>query len=150
MLSTVIFKTLALAQIVGYIKFCETITPYIWPTLGRIIKEFNFEFLDVGPIIFIVIWHAICFSVCNLFYYPFYSRNIPYFEQFKVSNEPWPWVIDEKKWRVTFRNSIKRVAFNGLVNLPLFLITTFTLFNKGRNKTRLDNETYGDFWEIAW
>ena len=45
------------------------------------------------------VWHSIVFLSGNLMMYPIYHFKLPFFERYKVSNQPWPWDEDNKAWR---------------------------------------------------
>lgn len=61
----------------------------------------------------------ILYTLCML---PIYYLNLPFFEQYKISNRTWPWRSDDPNvrnefWRLTIR-SIKLNGFNMLLLLP--------------------------------
>lgn len=55
----------------------------------------------------------------NLFFHYIYTAKNPYFEQYKVSSEPWPWESDPKGYQ-TLRNSLfKTCILNNFILIPL-------------------------------
>ena len=59
------------------------------------------------------------YTLCML---PIYYLNIPFFEQYKISDKPWPWQSDNQQvrkdfWDLSLR-SIKLNAFNMLILIP--------------------------------
>jgi hypothetical protein len=41
--------------------------------------------------IWLQIWHVIWLLGCNLVMWGVYHIKHPWFEQYKINNEPWPW-----------------------------------------------------------
>ena len=48
-----------------------------------------------------------------------YHIELPFFERYKISSDPWPWVENKDEWMKLLRKSIALVGFNNLVSLPL-------------------------------
>ena len=91
MFKTHFYKGLALLQILAIPYLFVNLTPILWPLIKGIIEEINLDWFDSGHVIFFTIWHALVFCAFNLSYYPLYALNIPFFDQYKVNKEPWPW-----------------------------------------------------------
>jgi len=51
-----------------------------------------------------------------------YTLNHPFFEQYKVNTDPWPWQSDPVKYKKRSRKTFKRFAINMTLNQGLFLI----------------------------
>ena len=60
--------------------------------------------------------------------YFIYKYKIPYFEQYRIDNLPWPWEEDYQQWREFLNKTLKLVAFNGLVILPVAYSGLYILF----------------------
>lgn len=65
--------------------------------------------------------HALLELYNNVHMYVVYKMNHPFFEQFKVNSEPWPWNENYKEWMIFLRKSIILVSINSLIVLPLAL-----------------------------
>ncbi|OMJ82874.1 hypothetical protein SteCoe_16342 [Stentor coeruleus] len=61
---------------------------------------------------------AFCSITANLFFYILYTKKIPYFEKFRVSQTPWPWESDPKGYKKQFYSTLKTVLINHLIILP--------------------------------
>jgi sterol desaturase/sphingolipid hydroxylase (fatty acid hydroxylase superfamily) len=62
--------------------------------------------------------HYLCFSCCWTVYATLNYLELPFFEQFKAFDDPWPWKSDYEKWRKLFLESMKLVTFNNCVIIP--------------------------------
>lgn len=63
--------------------------------------------------------HYFVFMACVVVYTLLYYFEMPFFEQFKAFDEPWPWKADNKKWRKLLGESAALVGFNYFVMIPL-------------------------------
>lgn len=61
-------------------------------------------------------------AVYSLAMYFIYVNKWPFFEQYRISTEPWPWETDSQAWRKLLAKSIKMVALNSLVVGPAIVI----------------------------
>lgn len=50
-----------------------------------------------------------------------YAIELPFFERYKVSSEPWPWQSDPKEWKELKRKSFLLVGFNSYLLSPVVL-----------------------------
>ena len=63
---------------------------------------------------------------------PVYIMDIPFFEQFKISDKPWPWRKDQPTkvqndfWKLSKR-SIKLYSFNNLILVPFLTILNYQM-----------------------
>ncbi|OMJ82859.1 hypothetical protein SteCoe_16327 [Stentor coeruleus] len=55
----------------------------------------------------------------NLFYYILYIGKYKYFEQYRVSQTPWPWETDKKSFTENLKKTFLIVSFNQLIISPL-------------------------------
>jgi len=60
--------------------------------------------------------------------YCIYHLEHPFFEQFKIQAEPWPWQKDPAEWNTVLKKSLAMVAFNNIFTLP-FMIFLNIYFN---------------------
>ncbi len=62
----------------------------------------------------------------NLVMWLIYHIELPFFERYKISSDPWPWAENKEEWNILLKKSIALVGFNNLVSTPitLFLFTT--------------------------
>ena len=63
--------------------------------------------------------HYLSLATASVVYPLLYWLELPFFEQYKVSNEPWPWKADHKKWRDLLFQSIALVGINNVLMIPL-------------------------------
>jgi hypothetical protein len=61
-------------------------------------------------------------TVTNFAMWIIYTLELPFFERYKVSSEPWPWYEDNAEWRILVKKSLLLVTFNNLVTLPCALL----------------------------
>lgn len=110
----------------------------IWPWL-----EENFEKksdrlrMITIPLIFV------SFMCTYVFFTILYYFEFPFFEQFKVNNEDWPWKTDKE-----FPKKIKKCLLVVLRNLITGTIVSGIL-NK-MTKTRYDSESFPSFFNHLW
>lgn len=82
--------------------------------------------------------------ILNLSFYVLYKFKFPFFEQFKSTNEPWPWEKDNEKFKAKLYASIPALFINHiLVHILVVLPTVF-----GEFPHRSDIESYPGFTEI--
>lgn len=72
--------------------------------------------------------HEVVYLLANSYYIIIYFINLPFFERYKVSSEPWPWQQDKEEFRKLVIRTIKQVSFNHLVVVPLVLLPNI-IFN---------------------
>lgn len=79
----------------------------------------------------------------ELSYYVIYKLEHPFFEQYKISDDPWPWQKDKEAWRKLFWESVIRVGINNLVFTPVVLF--IQLYLQGwKVHQRMDVESLPD------
>jgi len=113
---------------------------YLWP-----------EKIDNIPLfLFILLFsvHELAYTIFNLILYFIYKSDNPFFEQFKVNNEKWPWKENPEEFRVLFKRSMKQIIINQFVVLPLILFTNSVILKK--LKLRVDLESFPETYEIIW
>lgn len=76
-------------------------------------------------------WNLVIFITYSLVMFPIYYANVPFFEQYKISDKPWAWRSEKKEerdafWKLSFR-SVKLIAFNGCVLIPVLTAGKFYL-----------------------
>jgi sterol desaturase/sphingolipid hydroxylase (fatty acid hydroxylase superfamily) len=64
-----------------------------------------------------------------------YWIELPFFERYKISDEPWPWKVNNREWRVFLKKSISLVAVNNFITYPLILTILKYLNNWEPNQT---------------
>jgi len=75
-----------------------------------------------------VIIHELVFVVVNAVLYLIYASNLPFFEQFKVSEKPWPWKQESpvrEEYLKQTKKSLPVVLFNHLVMAPLIMVVGY-------------------------
>ena len=68
------------------------------------------------------LWHYLWLVTTNVSLWLIYRSELPFFERYKIADQPWPWQEDREKWNSFLRETVKLVAFNNLVTLPMSLI----------------------------
>lgn len=58
----------------------------------------------------------------NLIMWAIYYMELKFFENYKISPEPWPWYSSPSEWRTLVRKSLLLVTFNNMVVLPFALM----------------------------
>mmetsp|Transcript_18838 Transcript_18838/g.18815 ORF Transcript_18838/g.18815 Transcript_18838/m.18815 type:complete len:318 (+) Transcript_18838:31-984(+) len=66
-----------------------------------------------------VIIHELTYILANLVMYLIYHAELPFFERYKISNDPWPWKKNPELWKVQLKKTIKNLLFNNLIVVPL-------------------------------
>lgn len=51
-----------------------------------------------------------------------YHVELPFFERYKISNEPWPWNENRQEWNKLLWKSIKMVSMNNFITFPAGLL----------------------------
>jgi len=67
------------------------------------------------------------FIITNFALWAIYHFELPFFERYKISNEPWPWNDNKKEWKILLKKSLLLVGFNNLVTLPMALLANVAL-----------------------
>jgi len=65
----------------------------------------------------------------NLVIWAIYYIELPFFERYKISREPWPWNKDKDEWRKLIKKTLLLVGANIFIVLPITL-TVFLAINK--------------------
>lgn len=76
-----------------------------------------------------------------------YHIELPFFERYKITNDPWPWVENKEEWVVLLKKSIALVAFNNLISVPFTLIL-FTYLNNYSVNLSFAVEDLPDTWTL--
>lgn len=83
----------------------------------------------------------------NLEYLVIYKLELPFFERYKTTPDPWPWQVDKQKWNSQIKKAIIRVAFNNGLLMPIFLLPDLLSDNC---PLRLDPKSIPNYFEIFW
>lgn len=67
-------------------------------------------------------WHILLVLITNAAMWAIYHVELPFFERYKITNDPWPWVENKEEWNKLLWKSIKMVAFNNFVSFPLAFV----------------------------
>jgi sterol desaturase/sphingolipid hydroxylase (fatty acid hydroxylase superfamily) len=75
--------------------------------------------------------HASLALITNVTMWYIYHIELPFFERYKITKDPWPWEENRKDWNSLLWKSIKMVAFNNMVTFPaaLFVFAYLDNFN---------------------
>jgi len=107
---------MALAFLFFY--YISSIGHYIWP---KLLNQFKLYDLNVPKALTILnvgyLWVLII--TINLGLWFIYHIEHPFFEKYKVNNEPWPWNKNIQKWNKLICKTLLIVGFNAFIMLPL-------------------------------
>jgi sterol desaturase/sphingolipid hydroxylase (fatty acid hydroxylase superfamily) len=132
-----------LSRILGlifYVIVPHCVKYHIWP-----------EKIENRPLfLFFLIFlaHEISYSIYNITLYFIYKLEHPFFEQFKVHNEIWPWKENKNEFLTLLKRSLKQIFFNQLIILPVLLFTNIIILNG--TKCRVDLESFPSVFEMFW
>ena len=79
------------------------------------------------------------------FYVYVYLAKDPAWEKYKITNVPWPWVLDPAAWKRRLPNLVFTYLFNYFVLGPIIVQISIYL-----NSPRVDVETSPGLFEYAW
>jgi len=86
------------------------------------------------------------FTAGNLIMWAIYSMKHPFFEQYKIQDDPWPWEEEPEKWRKLFRKTILLLLFTNFLLQPFSLYLTYLCTNSVLFDMRL--ETIPESWTM--
>jgi sterol desaturase/sphingolipid hydroxylase (fatty acid hydroxylase superfamily) len=116
----------AYAGVVAFFTLGPTLLkePYFWAMSKFETEADGFIALGVWGLLLAIISYHSHFAII-------YALNLPYFEQYKINDKPWPWQEDPVKFRKTCIFSLKLFLFNVVVAMiiPPYLIA----YNNGLN-----------------
>lgn len=123
---------LSLAQWILFIWLWPKLMQAVWPTYLYYKEEYHFKdqtyFLLIGSLELLLI-----LLVGNCFYFFLYKNKFAFFEQYKATEEPWPWESDPAEWNRMFWRSLKFNFFNLFISLPImnapFIIMDYQIPN---------------------
>lgn len=122
-LGTFLKRTLTCLGFVGLAFFClfaSTVLKPIYVNVMSYFETYEQAFIVVGGFGTVAL---ICLYQVHFFL--IYSLNLPFFEQFKITNEPWPWEEDQEKWRMDLLRSAKLFALTMLSMITLTSVSTY-------------------------
>ena len=111
---------LAYIQGITFIWFTPKLSQAIWPTILTWIEESQYEKWKVF-LVGLILWHVCLVAFFNLIMYGIYHIEHPFFEQFKINQNPWPWNENRSEWIIKLKNTLKLQGFNMIV-MPAVLI----------------------------
>ena len=111
----------AVLQWVIFIFGWPRLSAYVWPQYMKTQAEYGvpdtlYLYLCALCILFFML------TTGNLFYMIIYLGKFEFFEQYRASNDPWPWESDPKEWHRLKWRSIRYSLFNLLVTTPCLLV----------------------------
>jgi sterol desaturase/sphingolipid hydroxylase (fatty acid hydroxylase superfamily) len=104
------------------------IAAWVWPEVLRLMEENqwqNWQVYFFGS----WAWSALIVLITNVVMWAIYHSEVPFFERYKITNDPWPWNENKEEWNKLVKKSILLVAFNNLVSLPLALMAMVYINN---------------------
>lgn len=106
--------------------FYFTLVP---PLANRVYKSYyDTSTITDGKLIFwsIFLIHEGTFIFINCVFYFIYTSKLTFFEKYRVTNDPWPWEEDLKKWKTLFRHTLFILFLNQFIILPLSMVPYYT------------------------
>ena len=92
-----------------------------WPAAKQYMEENGWSkhgfFLAIG-----LVNHFVIHKTLYLFFYICYHFEFDFIEQYKASDEPWPWNSDPEGWRKLLKKTVLLTQFNAYVMVPVFTI----------------------------
>eukprot|EP00349_Pseudokeronopsis_sp_Brazil_P002808 CAMPEP_0202963998 /NCGR_PEP_ID=MMETSP1396-20130829/8066_1 /ASSEMBLY_ACC=CAM_ASM_000872 /TAXON_ID= /ORGANISM="Pseudokeronopsis sp., Strain Brazil" /LENGTH=305 /DNA_ID=CAMNT_0049685737 /DNA_START=131 /DNA_END=1048 /DNA_ORIENTATION=+ len=92
----------------------------IWPKVVGMMQEYHIsKFQGYAWISFLFSWTVHLIS--NLVMWLIYHLELPFFERYKITSEPWPWYANNEEWRKLMWKSIAYVTANNIIFTPLLV-----------------------------
>lgn len=118
---------LVLAQVYIWLFVLPTLCKPYWETFWTSLTPLQADLVlnSVGMVFF----PLFCLAML-----PVYNMELPFFEQYKISDKPWPWRKDQPQhiqdafWKLSWR-SIKLFLFNNLILIPALTIANYKMVN---------------------
>jgi len=82
----------------------------------------------------------VCVTVLNFGLYLIYRIELPFFERYKISANPWPWYEDPDGWRTQIKKTIFNVSFNNMFMIPFAMIIDLLVLGDGKVPYSLKTE----------
>lgn len=105
----------------SFMFLAPIVVQWVWPEVLRAMENNNWEKWHVY-LFGTWAWNASIVLITNVVMWAIYHIELPFFERYKITNDPWPWVENRKEWNKLVKKSILLVGFNNLVSLPLALL----------------------------
>ena len=61
-------------------------------------------------------------STFYLIFFLIYWLEHPFFERYKISEDPWPWKGEKREWNLFLRNSLTLIVVNNIITYPFSLL----------------------------
>lgn len=74
---------------------------------------------------FVLIWHEFIFILVNLYFAIIYYLNLPFFERYKTTSEPWPWEDNKEKFKQQLKSTFKRIFINHFILIPIVQLPNY-------------------------
>lgn len=126
--------------ILSYVFIPYFVKNHIWP-----------EKVDDRPLFLfslIYITHELSYIIFNLSLFFVYYLDLPFFEQYKVHDEIWPWKENKKEFLTLLKRGLKQISINQFIILPALLYTNAFIL-KGM-KLRVDLNSFPSLFELIW
>ena len=102
----------------GIILFYFCCVPKLVYPIYRLFSSQRIEILVIVGITVVSLISRIGF---NLIMNHIYASKYPYFEQYKITKQPWPWEVDEISYNKQYRSILYNTIIGSLIVLPLSL-----------------------------
>jgi sterol desaturase/sphingolipid hydroxylase (fatty acid hydroxylase superfamily) len=92
--------------------------------------------------------HFLLSFMMNGSIYFIYKYKIPFFEQYKIDSNPWPWEENYGEWKAFLIKTLKLVVFNGVVIIPLVHLFLWNIYGQIPYDTSVEGIPTSVFGEI--
>jgi len=119
---------------------------YIIPKLIKTAWPFLLENLSQEEMYFYlgILFHTGSHVITNGIMGIIYKIKLPFFEKYRVSDKPWPWESQPELWKKILRKTLKVLAIEHFVIVPIILLVQCKL----GIKMRFDLESFPSLKEI--
>ena len=103
-----------------YVYFVPQIAAAVWPSILDYLDSNGIEywkFFFFG----LIAWHLFLTISINLVMWAIYHIEHPFFEQYKINSNPWPWQENREQWIRNLCQTLKFQGFNSTVSVSALL-----------------------------
>ena len=89
-----------------FIYYGPDLVRMIWPDVLNFLSSYGIEKWHVFTF-GLVLWHIFLYILLNLVYFLIYKLEHPFFEKYKVNDNPWPWKENYEEWQKMLWRTLK-------------------------------------------
>ena len=114
---------------------CKASWPYVLEQI-KVCQWQEWKFMLITT----TVWHAMWVTVASLSMWAIYRVESSFFEKYKINSAPWPWNENREEWLILLRKSLLISSFNGLIILPLLILSSVYFDNWDVQYTFLNSD----------